>query len=130
MIAQGKTVVRGYYEEVINHRSLAAIDEFVDPDIWDYSVRPGLLPKLECTIQLAEMYFRAFPDLRVKIDDQIVEGDKVVTRWTASGTHHGELSGGIPPTPRLVGSRRVPPTGKQVTVTGVAIDRIFEGRII
>ena len=109
MTALGKTVVQRYFEEVINYRSLAAIDEFVDPDIWDYSVRPGLLPKLECTLQLAEMYFRAFPDLRVKIDDQVVEGDKVVTRWTAGGTHYGELSGGIPPTPRLVGSRRVPP---------------------
>ncbi len=130
MTAQVKDVVRGYFEEVINYRSLAAIDEFVDPDIWDYSVRSGLLQKLECTIQLAEMYFRAFPDLRVKIDDQVVQGDKVVTRWTASGTHQGELSGGIPPASRLVGSQRVPPTGKQITVTGVAIDRISGGKII
>ena len=124
-----KTVVQEYFEEVVNQHNLAAIDEFVDPDIWDHSARSGLLPKLECTVRLAEMYLDAFPDLSVKIDDQVAEGDKVVTRWTARGTHAGELSGGIPPASRLVGLHPMPPTGKQVTVTGVAVDRVSNGKI-
>ena len=130
MLAANKTVVREYFAEVINHHNLAAIDKFVDPDIWDHSVRSGLLPKLECTRQLAEMYFRAFPDLLVTIDDQVTEGDRVVTRWTARGTHQGELSGGIPPAPHLLGLHRVSPSGKEVIISGVAVDRISKGKII
>jgi hypothetical protein len=51
------------------------------------------------------MYRSAFPDLRITFDEQVAEGDRVVTRWTCRGTHKGELMG-------------VAPTGKQVTVTG------------
>ena len=49
-------------------------------------------------------------------DEQIAEGDKVVTRWTGHGTHQGELAG-------------IPATGKSSTVTGVAVDRIVNGKI-
>jgi predicted ester cyclase len=59
------------------------------------------------------MYRTAFPDLQVPTEDMIAEVDKVVTRWTARGTHKGDLMG-------------IPPTGKQVTVTGILIGR-FEG---
>jgi predicted ester cyclase len=58
-------------------------------------------------------YKSAFPDLHVTVDQQLAEGDLVTTRWTATGTHQGELMG-------------VAPTGKQATVTGILIDR-FEG---
>jgi predicted ester cyclase len=57
------------------------------------------------------MYRTAFPDYACTVDDQIAEGDKVVTRWTVRGTQQGELMG-------------IPPTGKQVTLPGVVIDRI------
>lgn len=62
------------------------------------------------------MYRAAFPDLHVSIDDTIAEGDRVVIRWTARGTHQGELMG-------------VPPTGKQAVVTGINIFRVSDGRI-
>jgi steroid delta-isomerase-like uncharacterized protein len=51
------------------------------------------------------------------IEDQVAEGDKVVTRWTATGTHKGELMG-------------IPPSGKKVRVTGIAIDRLEDGKIV
>lgn len=60
------------------------------------------------------MYRAAFPDLHVSIDDTIAEGDRVVIRWTARGTHQGELMG-------------VPPTGKQAVVTGINIFRVSDG---
>jgi predicted ester cyclase len=63
------------------------------------------------------MYRTAFPNIHVTIEDQIAEGDKVVTRWTGHGTHQGELMG-------------IPPTNKAVTVTGIAIDRIVAGKIV
>ena len=59
------------------------------------------------------MYLRAFPGIRVTVEDQVAEGETVVTRFTARGTHNGDLGG-------------VAPTGKEVTVAGISIDR-FEG---
>ena len=56
-------------------------------------------------------------DRQSTIEDQIAEGDMVVTRWTFRGTHTGELMG-------------IAPTGKQVTVTGISIDRVVGGKIV
>jgi predicted ester cyclase len=58
----------------------------------------------------------ASPDLRFTVDDMIAEGDRVVTRWTARGTHKGVLFG-------------CPPTGRPVTVEAIAIDRYVNGQI-
>ena len=64
------------------------------------------------------MVFRtAFPDLSNTVEDQIAEGDKVVTRWTATGTHKGDLMG-------------IPPTNKRATVTGVDIARFHDGKVV
>jgi predicted ester cyclase len=59
----------------------------------------------------------AFPDIHVAVEDVIANGDKVVVRLTFSGTHTGPLMG-------------MPPTGKFVTITGIAIDRIQNGKIV
>ncbi len=64
----------------------------------------------------ARLYRNAFPDLKVTVDDLIAEGDRIVTRFTARGTHHGELFG-------------IQPTGKTVTIVGLVEDRIVDGRI-
>ena len=59
----------------------------------------------------------AFPDLQFRIDDQLAEGDKVMTRWTVSGTHKGQLG-------------PVPPTNVLVDVTGTNIHRFADGKIV
>jgi predicted ester cyclase len=59
----------------------------------------------------------AFPDYQGKNIDTIAEGDKVVQRWAASGTHQGPFMG-------------LAPTGKQVTFTGISIDQYAEGKLI
>ncbi len=61
--------------------------------------------------------FAAFPDSNMTIDDTVAEGDRVVSRFTVRGTHRGEFQG-------------IPPTGKQVTITGIAISRIEGGRVV
>lgn len=58
---------------------------------------------------------KAFPDVHITLDEQVAEGDKVVARWTVRATHTGELQG-------------IPPTGKQVTITGIIISRFENGR--
>jgi predicted ester cyclase len=64
-----------------------------------------------------ELNRRAFPDLRLTVEDQVAEGDKVVTRWRGEMTHVGELGG-------------VPPTGNRVTISGITIDRFGDGKIV
>ena len=63
--------------------------------------------------ELVGMYLRAFPGMQASIEDQVADGDSVVTRLTYRGTHKGDLEG-------------VAPTGKEVTVTAINITR-FEG---
>jgi steroid delta-isomerase-like uncharacterized protein len=63
-----------------------------------------------------QTYLGGFPDGRITVDTQIAEGDIVVNRWTGRGTNTGELMG-------------MPPTGKQVTVTGITIARIEDGKL-
>ena len=71
---------------------------------------------MEAARQIAAARRKVFPDLQIIIEDQIAEGDKVVTRYRASGTHRGELAG-------------LAPTGKKVEVTGINICRIEGGKI-
>jgi len=67
--------------------------------------------------QFVSMIRSAIPDLRITLEEDIAEGDKVVSRWRAQGTHQGELMG-------------IAPTSNQVTITGITIHRIEEGKIV
>jgi steroid delta-isomerase-like uncharacterized protein len=113
-----KTVARRFLEEVWNKGNLAVLNEIIAKD--HVSSGPGTLPGLptgpEGSKQLVTVYRNAFPDVHFTIDEQIAEGDKVVTRWTAHGTHQGELVG-------------IPATSKSTTVTGINLDRIANGKI-
>jgi len=59
----------------------------------------------------------AFPDFHLTIEDQIAEGNKVITRVTFRGTHQGDYRG-------------IAPTGKQIKYSGIAIDRIVDGKVV
>ena len=67
--------------------------------------------------QFVSMLRSAVPDLRITLEDDTAEGDKVVTRWIGQGTHQGELMG-------------IAPTGNQVTITGITIHRIEDTKIV
>ena len=113
-----RTVSRRFFEEVFGNGKLNVLDDIIAKD--NVNSGPGSLPGLptgpEGTKQLITVYRNAFPDVHFTIDEQIAEGDKVMTRWTAHGTHQGELAG-------------LPATGKSSTVTGIAVDRIMNGKI-
>ena len=72
---------------------------------------------IEGLTQFVSMIRSALPDLRVTLEEDIAEGDKVVSRWRAQGTHQGELMG-------------IAPTGNEVAITGLTIHRIEEGKIV
>lgn len=113
-----KTVSRRFFEEVFGKGKLNVLDEIIAEDYVNSG--PGTLPELptgpDGAKKLVTVYRKAFPDVHFTIDDQIAEGDTVVTRWTADGTHQGELVG-------------IPATGKTSTVSGVAVDRFVNGKI-
>jgi steroid delta-isomerase-like uncharacterized protein len=117
MSEQNKAVVRRGFEEVWSKGDLVALDEVYAADVVSHDAPPGLPPGREGTRQFVLMYRSAFPDTHMTIGDQIANGDKVVTRWTATGTHKAELMG-------------IPATGKHVTVKGITIDRLDGGVIV
>jgi steroid delta-isomerase-like uncharacterized protein len=114
-----KQLSRRVAEEAFSQGRMEVIDELIADDFvnHDPTSPPGLPPGREGVKELVRFYRGAFPDTQLIIDDQIAEGDKVVTRYTARGTHQGDFAG-------------IPPTGRQVTGTGITIDRIEGGKIV
>lgn len=118
MSTESKQIFRRVVEEAIEGGDFGAFDELIDERIVSHDPsEPGPIRGREAYRAAIERYRSAFSGLRIRIDDQIAEGDKVVTRWTATGRHDGDLFG-------------MPATGKDVEFTGIDIDRIENGRIV
>ena len=96
---------------------LSAFDEVISPQCVEHNPAPGQGPGPEGLKQLATIIRTAFPDLQVTVEDLIAEGDKVVGRMTARGTHRGEFMG-------------VAPTNKVVTMEEIHIGRFSEGKVV
>jgi steroid delta-isomerase-like uncharacterized protein len=94
------------------------VETYYAPDYVDHTPSPirRLAPGREGVRQALAIFRRAFPDTRHTIEDLVAEEDRVVVRLSARGTHTGEFIG-------------VAPTGEVVTMTGIAIYRIVDGRI-
>jgi steroid delta-isomerase-like uncharacterized protein len=102
--------------EVLNNKNLSAIDEIAAEDYVELDPLPGQTPGREgLKAFLATVSFPAFPDQRWVTDEQIAEGDKVVSRFTMYGTHRGDFMG-------------IPATGRHIAVKGVVIDRVVDGK--
>ena len=115
--ADNKALIRRLYDEVFRAWHLSVIDELVAPDFVGHEMPAGTPPGPEGFRQFYARARSAFPDMRYTVHDLIAEGDKVVVRWTWSGTHTGVFRG-------------IAPTGRPVTVTGMAIYRLAGGRIV
>ena len=111
---ENKQLVRRFIDEIHNQMNLEAMDQFVAPNMADHS---GRVSTIEGAKQVMRLFASAFPDWFATIEDFIAEGDKVVMRGVASGTHRGVFMG-------------IPPTGKRVTVPGIHIWRIRDGKIV
>jgi steroid delta-isomerase-like uncharacterized protein len=113
-----KAVARLEFEEVFSKGRIELIDEILGDD---YVCHDPALPapaRGRAGLRDAVIGFRsALPDLQFTVDQQVAEGDRVVTAWTATGTHIGELMG-------------VPGTGRPVTMSGVDIERFDGDRIV
>jgi steroid delta-isomerase-like uncharacterized protein len=116
MSEENKALARRFLEEAFNEGNLGVVDEIVASD---YVLHDPALPEEirgpEGVKGFVQMYRSAYPDTDITVEEQIAEGDDVVTRWTGRGTHQGELLG-------------VPPSGNRVEVAGITIDRISGGK--
>ena len=114
--AENKAIVRRYYDEVLTGRNLEVVDKLFAPDFISHTAS-GKIVDLATYLQAVSMSHSAFPDLHVTIEDQMAEGDKVATRWTAHGTQTGPYMG-------------IPPTGRALTVSAIHIHRLANDRLI
>ena len=103
------------YDNILNQRNLSVIDELVSSDYVYHDPHNPLNSPDELKQGMAA-YLSALPDMRFTVDEMVAEGDKVVKRWKVVGTHKGELSG-------------IPPTGNQVTITGLTMARFANGKL-
>jgi steroid delta-isomerase-like uncharacterized protein len=106
-----KATLNRIYEEVFTQGRAEVADEIIAADAVDHEMQGARGP---AALKEALAMFRgAFPDLKMTMDDAIVEGNQVAARFTMTGTHKGEFQG-------------IPPTGKSVKIGGIDIVR-FEG---
>ena len=117
MSEANKALVRRWLAEM-DKRNLHIVDELVAVDYIDHNPPiPDLAPGREGVKQANALLLTAFHDATHTVEDQIAEGDKVVTRMTVQGTFLGEYLG-------------IPPNGKQITAEGIMIHRIAGGQLV
>jgi predicted ester cyclase len=111
---------RRLYEEVFGQGRVEVADEILASDCVSHGA--GAPPAVGTGgIKAQAMLLRtALPDLRVTLNDQVAEGDRVASRWTGSGTHTGQVA---LPTP-------LAPTGRSISFDEIRIDRFEDGRIV
>lgn len=114
---QLKAAAQNFIEKGLNQKDLSAFEAYFSPELTDHALPPGLPSGLEGRKMFGSALVAAFPDLHVEVEDLVTDGGKVVTRYSVHGTHKGELMG-------------IPPTGRQVSIGGIAIDRFENGRSI
>jgi steroid delta-isomerase-like uncharacterized protein len=113
-----KDIFRRIYQDVWNDRKFELVEQVIakshalgDPTLTGSAIGP------EAYRLQVERFVAGFPDLRFTVDDTVSEKDKMVVSWTITGTHKGEFLG-------------LAPTNKKVSVSGITIHEIFNGKIL
>ncbi len=112
---ENKDLIRRAFEAG-NQKNWAVFDALFAPDFVFHNAS-STIQGFEAYKQFLLRYGSAFPDGSLTIEDMIAEGDRVVFRQMFRGTHQGDMMG-------------IPPTGKQITVSSIAISRIANGKIV
>jgi len=111
-VQENKEKARRFLEEGFGQGKLEIVDEVLEADFvcYDPNSEAGEVRGAETMKQEIEYFRNAVPDLTYTVEDQVAEGDKVVSRYTATGTHQGEFFS-------------VAPTGNRIEMSGIQIDR-------
>jgi steroid delta-isomerase-like uncharacterized protein len=115
MSEENKAKVRRFLEEGFGQGKTELVDELLRSDFvcYDPNSESGEIRGMDTIKGEIEYFHSAVPDLSFTVEDQVAEGDKVVSRYTATGTHQGEFFG-------VAGS------GNRIEMSGIQIDRFDE----
>ncbi len=116
-IEENKALAGRWLDEVWNKVNLAAVDELCTTNFTFSYAAPGVSNDREGYKQTVIMLTSGVSDLKITLEDIVAEGDKVVVRWKGTSKHTGEFM-------------EMPPTGKQLAMTGISIIRIEGGKIV
>lgn len=113
-----KELSRRILDEVWNHQNLDAVDEMIAATFVQHDPQsPRVVSGVEGYRRFVQYYLTAFPDCHFTVEDQIAEGQTVMTRWTVTSTHTGNLGS-------------IPATGRRSTVTGITCSRVENGKFV
>lgn len=117
MSLTNKEISRRFFVEAWGQGKLDVIDDYVAADYVHNPIRPNFVSGPEGMKQRVSRWRAAFPDFQVTVDDQIAEGDRVVTRWSGTGTQQAEIWG-------------IPPSGKRIEWQCMTINRLANGKVV
>jgi steroid delta-isomerase-like uncharacterized protein len=115
--ADAAEVVALMHSRLLESRDPAAAEGLFAPDFVSHNMPPGFPTGVAGVTHFFATFRDAFPDVQVTIDELVADGDRAAIATTMTGTHTGELMG-------------VPPTGRRVSVTGIDVVRVEDGRIV
>ena len=116
MYEKNKKLSRRIFEDIWNKKSPVLFDELYEPNCIIHTP-DGEVKGVKELRKFYDTYITAFPDCKINLEYLIAEDDKVMSAYTFNGTHKGKLMD-------------ISPTGKQVTVRGMAIAQFANGKII
>jgi steroid delta-isomerase-like uncharacterized protein len=116
MSSPNQQTILAFIEDVLNRGRWDRMNDLVKEDFIELDPLPGQKQGREGLKAVLVQFRSAFPDIHWNVSEQIVEGDKVVTRFTWTGTHRDTFLG-------------IPSTGRRVEVKGVVIDRLEAGKM-
>lgn len=114
---QNKALYPRFIDQVFNEGRLEMTEEVLSPAYVFRDAPPGTPSGPEGIKKIVTLFRGAFPDLEITIEDQVAEADKVCSRTIMRGTHRGPIFG-------------LAPTGKAVTMTGMTMVRVADGRLV
>jgi predicted ester cyclase len=117
-LEENKKLILDHYDAFVHRQDAEAVRAQLTADFVDHEMPPGTPPGPEAALRWSAMLHQAFPDIRVKIEDIVAEGDRVAVRATWTGTHRGRF-------PML----NVEPTNRPFVLTGMVLWRISGNRI-
>jgi predicted ester cyclase len=116
-LSVNKTICKRFFDELHNKGNFNVIDELVDINVVSHDPFPGQAKGSKGLRDTMLIFRKAFPDMGVKLNDMIAENDKVMSKFTVTGTHKGEFM-------------NIKPGGKKITYEEVVILRLEKGKIV
>ena len=119
MPSDNEIAVGKFWDAFWSKGDQSVAEQIFDPDFADYDPNwpSGVDGGIPAMIEKNNFYYGLMPDLHCRVQRQLVDGDNIVTRWEAVGTHQGEYAG-------------ITPTGNEITITGISIFTCRNGKIL